>query len=292
MLHMGDCDICGHLQHSEFHIIGSKGEERMTDDPAQQNLPLAHQEKRDVAVTDEAALAAQMAEEQAGLGTSDKAEDSFYPLIGVLQKLSPQVDEQSPAFMPGAKAGMFWLKNYEPPLASSITVQPITMYTEWVEWIPRERGGGMVRRSLVQPSNARCVDQARNKWTMPSGNDLKETRVWAVNVIRDDGAFVGFVLPCASTFNTFARQWHTAMRQKFEPNGKVSAPWRNIYKLSTRLRTNAQGTWAVPVFEHVRLVESVKELSMGFAFWKAVDAAVKKGLELTEEIQQDDDDTM
>jgi len=115
-----------------------------------------------------------------------------------------------------------------------------------------------------------------------------------LNLVRDDGALVSFVLPCASTFNTFARQWQTVIKQQFESNGKTSAPWRHIWKLSTRQRTNAQGTWSIPQFEHVKKVTSSKDLAMGFAFWKAVDAAVQKGLELTEDIggQEEDEGAM
>jgi hypothetical protein len=257
----------------------------------QENLPL-EVEGREITTQDDRVVAAQMAEEQAGLGISDKPEDSFYPLLGVLQKMSPQVDEQSPSYMNGAKPGMFWLKNYEPPLSASLLVQPITMYTEWVEWIPRERGGGMVRRNLKKPGDARCVDMARNQWQMPSGNDLRETRVWAVNLVRSDRSLVNFVFPCASTFNTFARMWHTQMRQHTEKNNKISAPWRNLWRLTTRMRTNSQGTWAVPQAEWLEQVEDIKLLSAGFVFWKAVDDAIKKGLELTEEIQDDSDDSM
>jgi hypothetical protein len=295
-IHMGDCDVCGNLQQSPVHIgyEGTKMTARAKEVKTAESHDLVTTESSNhglTTVADDEALANQMAEEQAGLGTSDRPEDSFYPLISVLQKLSPQVDDTSQSFMAGAKAGMFWLKNYEPPLATEITVQPVTMYTEWVEWVPRERGGGMVRRNLRQPENAKCLDAARNRWQMPNGNDLKETRVWALNLVRDN-ALISFVLPCASTFNTFARQWHTVIRQQYEDSGKVSAPWRHLWRLTTRMRTNSQGTWWIPQFEHVRKVTSTKDLSMGFAFWKAVDSAVRKGLELTEEISRDDDDAM
>jgi hypothetical protein len=230
---------------------------------------------------------ARLAEEQAGLGTSDRPEDSFYPLISVLQKGSPQVDDTSPHFMAGAKAGMFWLKNYEPPLSTSILVQPITMYTEWVEWIPRNRGGGMVSRRLKQPETAKCVDVAKNRWVMPNGNEVKETRVWALNLVKGS-VVTSFILPCSSTFNTFAKQWHTVIRQLHEPSGNRSAPWRHLWTLTTRQRTNADGTWYIPQYEYARIVDTTQYLKMGFAFYQAVQAAIQRGLELTEEIAADE----
>jgi hypothetical protein len=252
------------------------------------NKAIAKQEEKLVAQLDEVD---NLAQQDAGKGTSQKPDDKFYPLLTVLQGLSPQCDEDNSGYMEGAKPGTIWLKNFDPSLVDGkegITVQPVKLYTEWVQWIPRDRGGGMVGRSLVRPSGARCTDPATNKWTL-GGNDLRETRMWVVNLVHNDQLFA-FVIPCASTLNTFAKQWNTVIDQQFEPNGTKSAAWRHLWKLTTRQRSNTKGKWYVLSFEHVKKVTDKEMYLSGRHLCESVEDAITKGMQLTETVGEDQED--
>jgi len=233
----------------------------------------------------------------AGKGVSSAPEDKFYPLVTVLHKASPQVDEDNPAYLKGAKAGSIWLRNFEREVVSGqegIVVQPCLMYTEWVTWRPRESGGGMVGRSLRRPADARLVDAAKNRWTDREGNEVRETRMWVVNLIHN-GSAIPFVIPCQSTMNTFARQWNTVLGQKFDKRGNPASAWAYLWKLTTRKRVNVQGEWFVLDFEQEggRVIDRDPELyEKGEQLYSAAKAAVDQGKQLAESVERDDDDSM
>jgi hypothetical protein len=237
-----------------------------------------------------------LAAQDAGKGISQSQADKFYPIMSVLQKLSPQVDDTNPSYIRGAKAGTIWLRNFSPmelvPGDRGIVVQPVHMYIEWVEWIPRERGGGMVSRSLKRPAAARLMNAATNKWALGE-NNLQETRMWVVNVWHENNP-IPFIIPCQSTQNTFARQWNTIIGQQFEPGGAVSPAWRHLWRLTTRQRSNAKGQWSVFQFEEEGKVTDVRMYMAGRVLNQTVEEALAQGLQLADTIQEEgeDDDRM
>ncbi len=192
----------------------------------------------------------ELATQDAGRGASQSSDDKFFPLISIIQKLSPQCDRSAPEYIDGAEPGDIYLRNFTPPIATGeegIVVQPCKMYVEYVEWVPREKGGGMAGRHLRRPKEVK-VSSDGYRMTMPNGNDLRETRVWVVNLITDTGS-TPFLIPCASTLNTFARAWNTAITQKKEANGTDSPAWRYLWRLTSKQRKNAKGSWSVFNFQ-------------------------------------------
>ena len=227
-----------------------------------------------------------LAEQDAGRGASQSSDDKFFPLISIIQKLSPQADRSASEHIDGAEPGDIYLRNFTPPIIpgdEGIVVQPCKMYVEYVEWVPRERGGGMAGRHLKRPKEAK-VSPDGFKMTMPSGNDLKETRVWVVNLVTPDGA-TPFLIPCASTLNTFARAWNTAITQKKEPNGTDSPAWRYLWRLTTKQRKNAKGAWSVFSFAEERKVTTTQEYLLGRALCSSVEEAIEKGQQLAEAVE-------
>jgi hypothetical protein len=152
------------------------------------------------------------------------------------------------------------------------------MYLEYVEWTPRERGGGMAGRHLRKPKEVK-VSSDGFKMAMPNGNELKETRMWVVNLFSTDGA-TPFLIPCASTLNTFARAWNTAIGQKKEANGSDSPAWRYLWRLTTKDRKNNKGTWKVFTFAEERKVTTTQEYLLGRTLCNDVDAALERGEQL------------
>src|SRR5580698_7538983 len=54
--------------------------------------------------------------ESTGKGVSTDASDNLVPLIYILDAKSPQCDQNEAAYMPGARAGTIWLRNFSRPL--------------------------------------------------------------------------------------------------------------------------------------------------------------------------------
>ena len=185
----------------------------------------------------------------AGKGTSTAQEDNIIPLIYILQAQSPQVNKRSPEYIEGAEAGSIWVRNSPHPIVKGeegILVQPCHFFKNWVEWRPRDSGGGYVSQHDDRPPEAQQSADPKNpnkvRWTLPSsGNDLVETRYHVVYVITPTGP-APYVIPMASSGHTVSRNWMFMMNQK-QIAGIRAPSWAGLYRLRTKERSNAAGTW-------------------------------------------------
>ena len=93
----------------------------------------------------------------AGQGVSTDALDNIVPMIYVLQPLSPQVDENSPAYIERARPGGMWLRNSSVgviPHDRGFLFQPCFFEKVWPEWVHRDIGGGFVARHQNRTATA------------------------------------------------------------------------------------------------------------------------------------------
>ena len=184
-----------------------------------------------------------------GKGTSSAQEDNLVPLIYVLQSNSPQAVKRNPDYIEGAEAGSIWLRGTEPPLVSGeegILFQPCYFSKDWVEWVPRDSGGGFVGRHETCPEEAEVVQDPQNpnkkKFILPNGNEVLETRYHIGYVIMDDGRKLPYVIPLSKSGHSVSRHWMFLMNAKQTPAG-TAASWACLYRLKTKFRTNADGDW-------------------------------------------------
>lgn len=115
----------------------------------------------------------------AGMGFENQtSQDMAIAFLGVLQALSPQIQEADPSYIAGAKAG-----DLINTVTGEIIKRPATFvpcYTEhvYVEWVPRDAGGGFV---AVHAYNSEVVVAAKakaekfNDLRTAEGNNLVET---------------------------------------------------------------------------------------------------------------------
>jgi hypothetical protein len=208
-----------------------------------------------------AAVPAHLANYQStGLGTSTASEDNLVPLVYVLQSNSPQAMRGDPQYIDGAEAGCVWLRNSGlPPVSGEdgILVQPCHFYKDVVEWIPRKQGGGFVARhspqngesvpELLERLGAERVEDEENpsriRYRNEAGNDLIETRYHVVRIFLEDGARLPYVIPMTGTGHSTSRGWMFAMNSKRLPSGQKADSFLCLYRLRTKFRTNAQGSW-------------------------------------------------
>jgi len=193
-----------------------------------------------------------MYEEDAGLGVSAKQEDNLVPIARVLQSLSPQLNKKKAEFIEGAEPGDILLKGCEPPLVKGDKgFEFVSCYftKDYVEWIPRDSGGGLVARHKTIPKEVKEVKDKQNpnrrRMMMPNGNEIIETRYHIGFVIKDDGAVLPYVLPFASTGHTVSKQWMFTMNSKRLPSGNTAPSFAYTYRLKTKDRSNAAGDWSV-----------------------------------------------
>jgi hypothetical protein len=205
-------------------------------------------------------------------GVSFKQEDQLLPLIYVLQALSPQVEKRGDAYIEGAEAGDFWLRNSLDPIRKGeegISAIPVEMFRTWIEWLPNR--GGFVARHNEPPADmvAKVIrgDDGREREVMAraNGNLIVDTREFYIMVDGDP-----YVLPCSSTKHTFARSWQTMFhRFKHPKTGKIMPAFAHKYRLSTVPTSNALGKWFGLKFEDAGS-STLEELRTCIAFSNAV----------------------
>jgi hypothetical protein len=181
-----------------------------------------------------------------GKGVSTEVGDAITPLISVLQNGSPQVDKRAVEYLNSAEPGRWWLRNAVDPIRDEIVAIPCAMTRSWMEWLPDRQG--YVARHEEEPGDIEVKSAGgtskRPILMRPNGNIVQDTR--EVYVLVDGQPYL---LPCASTFHQFAREWQTWFRQFRHPKtGKPLPSFARKYKLVTTQRTNAFGKWFVPKF--------------------------------------------
>jgi hypothetical protein len=194
---------------------------------------------------------ADLAREDAGLGVSRRAEDNLIPMISVLQPMSPVVNRQHPSYVDGAEPGAFYLKNSPIPIipgSEGFEFIPAAMELAWVEWRPRAQGGGWVAKHPEPPKDLmEIVDAstgAKKRIRRETRNEMIETRYrYGLAVLPGFGP-LPFVLPFFGTGHTVCKAWETQMNSLLVPGTADPYPsFIAAYRLTTRQRTNQQGTW-------------------------------------------------
>lgn len=215
-----------------------------------------------------------------GKGLSTDRADNIVPLLYVLDAKSPQVNKRNENYVEGAEAGDIWLRGTGIIKGMVGTVfQPCHFSKDWVEWVPRDDGGGLVGRYAERPKEAIEEHDADNpnivRYKMPNGNELKETRYHVgivytkVNVVRgrlviEEGCrILPYVLPLTGTGHTVSRQLMFMMNSKTMPNGDRIPSFAFMYKLKTKARKNKKGEWFLADFSDLGPVPSRVEYTRG-----------------------------
>lgn len=187
------------------------------------------------------------------LGVSGAREDNIVPFLLVLQDGSPQVKARDPAYINGAQPGMILLTSTKQLLTKTL-FQPCHFAKKWVEWLPRDAGGGggkgFVATHEGMPAGARNITKDgkvnKNAWYDPdTGNIYAETRYHIGNILDEEaGTVVPAVIGMTSTQHTVSRQW-MALMNSFRLGGVPAPSFFRAYELGTVEKRNPQGTWFV-----------------------------------------------
>lgn len=228
-----------------------------------------------------------MMEQDAGKGVSGAAEDNLVPLVYILQALSPQVDANSAAHIPGAKAGDIWLRGAREPVVDGtkgVSFQPCFIYKDWVEWMPDR--GGFVGKHAERPETAKPDADNKNKWRMPNGNSVVETR-YVVGYMIIGTLKMPYIIPFSSTGHTVERGWNTARGSHKMPNGQPMPAFASLWELKTVQRSNKKGKWYSVSPSWLSYVDKETYLE-GRALHDAMASGAKKAEAPTEEDPTDD----
>lgn len=140
------------------------------------------------------------------------ASDLSIPFLQLLQANSPQVADDTPS---GSRPGMFY-NTVTKTISGSVNFLPVHFLQMYVEWTPRDAGGGFVAAHSPDTEVVRQAlggERMQGKILLPNGNELIETH-YAYGLILDETgeAADGFaVIGFTSTKIKVFRDWKTAM---------------------------------------------------------------------------------
>lgn len=244
-------------------------------------------------------------EDDADSGFENTDVESFaVPFLAILQKLSPQVDEDSASRIKGAKAGMlfntvtekFYQAKHEDE--NRVLVIPVAQKRQFVEWTPRDSGGGIagvytvaegldkIERETIKDEKGRSVTEA--------GNLIADTRVHYVLADLGDGNWIPMIMAMSSTQIKHSKKWMSIMDNlKFERGDGTKytpAMYSHIYNVSTQQQENAQGTWRgwkitlATVIKDPKLYTDAKEFRNKVVANEIVEAPMPGSEEATTEV--------
>tara|TARA_R100001369_G_scaffold22092_2_gene40305 strand:- start:501 stop:1274 length:774 start_codon:yes stop_codon:yes gene_type:complete len=176
-------------------------------------------------------------------------EDFAIPFIRVLQPMSPQLQKQHGSYVAGASAGDLYntVTGEAFDGEQGISIVPCAYNKKYIEWVPREKGGGLINAGHDISVLSKCTRDAesRRHYT-PEGNEIVETAQFFVLVVKD-GVAQQAVLAFTSTQLGVSRKWLTMLRMARVLNSKgdsVEAPmFAYTYKLTSTTQSNDKGSW-------------------------------------------------
>ena len=185
-----------------------------------------------------------------GTGLEDTTTEDFaIPFIRVLQPMSPQLQRQHGSYVEGAKAGDLYNtvtgESYDGE--KGISIVPCAYNKKYIEWIPREKGGGLVNANHDISILSKCTrDPETRRYYTSDGNEIVETAQFFI-LVSDAESTQQAVLAFTSTQLGVARKWLTMLRMARVQNSKgdsVEAPmFAYTYKLTTTTQSNDKGSW-------------------------------------------------
>jgi len=197
--------------------------------------------------------------EASGFGNLDLSRDVMIPYINILQTTSPQLNPSKAEYVESAKVGQFY-NTVSQEVSTSLNVIPVLYQLRYVEWKPRESGGGLVE---MHDADSGILGQTTRskmtfKDTLPNGNYIATTAYHYVMVQGTDGNWSQAVISMTSTQLKKSRRWNSLMlTQKVEgPSGSFTPPtYAIVYKLTTVSESNDRGSWFGYQVEKVQMVD-------------------------------------
>jgi len=182
-----------------------------------------------------------------------KNEDLQVPFLQIAQSNSPEVDKASNDHeskgIDGASAGDIFdtvSRKVLAPSGETLLVIPIAYDKGYVEWIPREQGGGMVSIHKDPAILKECTKNEKYKDVLPNGNVIETTAYHYVLYAIDD-EWTQAIISMQSTQLKKSRAWLSKISsiKMSSEDGSVFTPpmFSHKYSLSAVSESNKHGSW-------------------------------------------------
>lgn len=204
------------------------------------------------------------------------SKDILVPRLAILQDLSPQVKENKPEFIEGAKPGMICDVGTGELFPDIVIFLPVYYRKDWLEWAPRSSGKGLVNIHQSDEILAQTTPDAKGRPCLPNGNYIAETaQFYGFNLSAD--CRKSFI-PMAGTQLKKARKWltlSTGEKLKRADGSQFTPPmFYRSYELTTVRESNAEGDWSGWKIDRSLAMPELDDL-IGFSWRDLRDEATK-----------------
>ena len=193
------------------------------------------------------AVLAEDSKTMSGFGTLNLARDTAIPYISILQTTSPQINPSKAEHIESAKAGQLF-NTVTQETFDTLKVIPVFYHLKYVEWKPREQGGGFINSHDAESGiiGQTKRDPMTGKMTLPNGNHIVQTAYHYVLMLNADGGYQNAVISMSSSQLKKSRRWNSLMlSQKIKgPQGMFTPPtYAMTYTLLSVSESNDRGSW-------------------------------------------------
>ena len=236
-------------------------------------------------------ISADLIMSNAGKGLENiTSEDITIPRLAIIQSNSPQRKKKDEKYIEGADEGDIFNTVTGEIYKEPLTVIPCAYRKSYVEWIPREKGGGFVQAYDMRPS-ATITDPATKKSSLKNGNQLVDTAEHYIVIRKEDDTYESAVLTMTSSNLTVSRKWNTLLKmKKINVKGQTIDPPSFMYEftLSTVEATNDQGTWQKYKIEEIGQLDKKHLFIASETLSKSVDTGKVKASEHATDVTNED----
>jgi hypothetical protein len=174
-------------------------------------------------------------------------EDVAIPFLFVLQTLSPQVKKGSTTRIPGAEEGMLFNNVSLEVIIPPVRIVPCAWHKAYVEWVPRENGGGFVAQHTDEDIMLKTTRNDKRIDVLPNGNHIIPTSYHYVIVLSPTGKMERAVISMTRTQLKKSRRWMSQMLglQMKDSAGNLFRPpmYSHTYDLNTEIESRDQYSW-------------------------------------------------
>tara|TARA_R110002020_G_scaffold4445_3_gene19429 strand:- start:3239 stop:4009 length:771 start_codon:yes stop_codon:yes gene_type:complete len=220
----------------------------------------------------------------AGEGVDYDTSELQIPFVRVIQALSPQVKKSDSAFIKDAAqgdlfntvTGEFWKAE------DGIVVIPCYQETKYLEFTPRDSGGGFVGELKASDPDILKATRSGAKEILPNGNEVVKSDQHYCMIMNKDGSAQPAIIDMKSTQLKISRRWKTqiAMQKISDKNGVSRTPalFATMWKLTTVEESNDMGTWYNYAVEKVKLVDNKSILVEAKNFRSSIESGAAKAV--------------
>tara|TARA_R110002110_G_scaffold203423_3_gene414534 strand:+ start:2454 stop:3212 length:759 start_codon:yes stop_codon:yes gene_type:complete len=210
--------------------------------------------------------------EDEGAGLENvSSDDLLIPSLKLVQKGSPFVDPTESTYTEEVKVGdiINSVTNEFYSGSAGVTVVPAAYRRVFLEYVPREAGGGLAGFHEDPAILAQTHRDEMGKDVLPSGNYIQTTANHYVLLVEGE-KYTPVMVAMYSSQLKKSRRWNSIMAGQRIMNGNksiVPASYSHKYHLSTVAEKNSKGSWfgwkidAVGRVDDINLYNTAKEFA-------------------------------